>query len=172
MDNGTIRPLSLAKKKVAVAKQVAITATMTRRERCHAKKENRREQLGFQEKESTKTLSSPKKIQSRVFFLPPSISSCRQTHWAIRPQENLATFGYRSQRKAEIFNNLVIFWRPIFLNIQKLYFHPKCCVQAISILLVENAIIYYYIILYYIILYNLGSMLFHTSFKDEMSSIF
>jgi hypothetical protein len=40
MDNGTIRSLSLsrAKKKVIVAKQVAITATMTRRERCHAKK--------------------------------------------------------------------------------------------------------------------------------------
>ncbi len=139
--------LSLAKKKVIVAKQVAITATMKRRERCHAKKENRREQLGFQEKESTKTLSSPKKIQSRVFFLPSSISSL---HWANHPQENLATFGYRSQRKAENFNNPVIFWRPIFLNIQILYFHPKCCVQAIYILLVENAIIYYYIILYYI----------------------
>jgi hypothetical protein len=83
-------------------------------------------------------LSSSKKIQSRVFFLPPSISSCRQTHWAIHAQENLATFGYRSQTKAEFFNNnLVIFWRPIFLNIQKLSFHPKCCVQAISILLVE-----------------------------------
>jgi hypothetical protein len=103
MDKGTIRSLSvsLAKKKVVVAEQVAITATMTRRERCHAKKENRREQLGFQEKEGTKTLSSPKKIQSRVFhFPPPSISSRRQTHWAIHPQENLATFGYRSQRKA------------------------------------------------------------------------
>jgi len=90
--------LSLAKKKVVVAEQVAITATMTRRERCHAKKENRREQLGFQEKEGTKTLSSPKKIQSRVFHSPRP--QFRHVDRAIHPQENLATFGYRSQRKA------------------------------------------------------------------------
>jgi hypothetical protein len=100
MDKGTIRSLSvsLAKKKVVVAEQVAITATMTRRERCHAKKENRREQLGFQEKEGTKTLSSPKKIQSRVFHSPRP--QFRHVDRAIHPQENLATFGYRSQRKA------------------------------------------------------------------------
>ncbi len=126
---------SLAKKKVIVAKQVAITATMTRRERCHAKKENRREQLGFQEKESTKTLSSPKKIQSRVFFLPPSISSCRQTtHWAIHPQENLATFGY--------------ILATYFLKYPKIIFSSKVLCTTHIYIVGGNAIIYYYIILY------------------------
>jgi hypothetical protein len=107
MDNGTIRSLSLSLSLSREEEGDCCKAGSN-----HSNNDEKRT-VPCKEREQERAIRVPGKreyqnlVESQensvpsFHFFPPSISSCIQTHWAIHPQENLATFGYRSQRKAE-----------------------------------------------------------------------